>query len=48
MEKKIYADSRESMPVINPSTEAVIGELPIATPDDLNRAIDASVRAHEV
>lgn len=46
--EKIYAEGRQSQPVINPSTEEAIGEVPLATPDELARAVDASVSAHKI
>jgi len=36
---------RTTRPVINPATEAVLGSLPLATPADLDRALDAAQRA---
>ncbi len=47
-EIKMYIHGRwrsaaDTMPVINPSTEAVIGQVPIATPTDLDDAVAAAV-----
>ena len=39
-------ENRERIPVIDPATEAVIGEIPKATPDDIGRAIEAAGRAY--
>ncbi|MGW5233062.1 NAD-dependent succinate-semialdehyde dehydrogenase [Streptomyces nodosus] len=35
-------------PVINPATEEVIGEVPLATGDDLDRALDAAARGARI
>ena len=43
--KWICADARSSTPVINPSTEEVLGSAPIATSDDLERALAAADRS---
>jgi len=39
------ASSGETLPVINPATEEVIGQLPVATTDDLDRAAAAAARS---
>jgi len=39
------SSSGETAPVINPATEEVIGQLPIATPVDLDRAVAAAASA---
>ena len=36
---------RTMRPVINPATEVILGSLPLATPADLDRALDAAQRA---
>ena len=36
---------RKSQPVINPATEETLGQLPHATPADLDRALGAAQRA---
>lgn len=41
----IDAGSRETLAVINPATEEVIGQLPVATEADVRRAADAARRA---
>jgi len=38
-------DGRRSQPLINPATEEVLGELPHATPADLDRALESAQRA---
>ncbi|GAB7106041.1 NAD-dependent succinate-semialdehyde dehydrogenase [Streptomyces phaeofaciens JCM 4814] len=35
-------------PIVNPATEEVIGEVPLATPADLDRALDAAAAGFEV
>lgn len=42
------AAGRTSEPVLNPSTGAVLGELPHATDADLDEALASSARGHEV
>ena len=39
------AQGRKSQPVINPATEEVLGQLPHASPADLDRALAAAQRA---
>jgi succinate-semialdehyde dehydrogenase/glutarate-semialdehyde dehydrogenase len=39
---------RPTRPVVNPATEQVLGRLPLATPADLDRALDAAQRAWPV
>src|SRR5688572_16370980 len=39
------AQGRKTQPVINPATEEVLGQLPLATPADLERALAAAQRA---
>ena len=43
----IAASERETLPVENPSTGETIGALPVATADDIARAIDAAQRAFD-
>jgi succinate-semialdehyde dehydrogenase/glutarate-semialdehyde dehydrogenase len=38
-------DGRKSQPLVNPATEEVLGELPHATPADLDRALASAQRA---
>jgi len=38
-------DGRKTQPLVNPATEEVLGELPHATPADLDRALAAAQRA---
>ena len=43
--KTVFANKlRQSHAVVNPATGAVIGALPLATPDDLDRALAAAAR----
>jgi succinate-semialdehyde dehydrogenase/glutarate-semialdehyde dehydrogenase len=39
---------RDTLPVLNPATEEVLGRLPVASRDDLARAVAAAARGHEV
>jgi succinate-semialdehyde dehydrogenase/glutarate-semialdehyde dehydrogenase len=41
----VGADARETQAVINPATDQVLGALPMATADDLDRAVDAAAGA---
>ena len=43
----ILAEGRHEQPVFNPATGAVIGQLPHATREDLDRALAAAARAFE-
>lgn len=43
----ITADQRDSIEVLNPATGAEIGRLPVATADDLARALESSRRAFQ-
>jgi len=43
----ISASERETLPVENPSTGETIGALPVATREDVNRAIDAAQRTFD-
>ncbi|MDB5092660.1 MAG: NAD-dependent succinate-semialdehyde dehydrogenase, partial [Candidatus Eremiobacteraeota bacterium] len=40
----ISADQRESLPVHDPATGETIGRVPIATDDDLRRALESTAR----
>lgn len=40
----IGAEHRDTQPVINPATGAVIGQVPLATADDLDRALESAQR----
>ena len=42
------ASDGASQPVLNPATEEVIGHVPLATADDLDRAVEAAVRGFAV
>ncbi|MBU6207775.1 MAG: aldehyde dehydrogenase family protein, partial [Alphaproteobacteria bacterium] len=42
--EKVYAGSRRTYQVVNPATEEVIGELPLADAADLERALAAAAR----
>ena len=44
----IGADGRETHTVVNPATGEALGELPLATPADLNRALDAAARGFRI
>src|SRR4030095_9341083 len=44
----LTAHGRRTMPVVNPATEEVLGELPLASAADLDRALDAARRAWPV
>ncbi|MEU4557658.1 NAD-dependent succinate-semialdehyde dehydrogenase [Actinoplanes sp. NPDC023936] len=43
-----WISSTRSAPVINPATEEVVGQVPLATIDDLDRAVAAAVRGGRV
>lgn len=43
----IGIEGRQSLPVLNPSTEEVLGRLPVATDDDLDQAVKAAVAGHQ-
>ena len=38
----LKGEGRRTLPVINPATEEVLGQLPLATPADLDRALEAA------
>jgi len=42
------ASDGASQPVLNPATEEVVGHVPLATADDLDRAVEAAVRGFAV
>jgi len=42
--EKIGTEGRATFAVVNPATEEVLGRLPLATPADLDRALDAAAR----
>jgi succinate-semialdehyde dehydrogenase / glutarate-semialdehyde dehydrogenase len=46
--QRLGREGRRTQPVINPATEEVLGELPLATPADLDRALEAARRAWPV
>jgi len=41
------ADGRETLPVVNPATQETIGQLPVATREDLDLALTSAARAFE-
>ena len=41
----LKGEGRRTLPVINPATEEVLGQLPLASPADLDRALEAAQRA---
>lgn len=42
-----WTGSGQSMPVLNPATEETIAEVPIASPDDIQTALDGAKRAQK-
>jgi succinate-semialdehyde dehydrogenase/glutarate-semialdehyde dehydrogenase len=46
--QRLSGEGRRTVPVINPATEEVLGELPLASAADLDRALDAAQRAWPV
>jgi succinate-semialdehyde dehydrogenase/glutarate-semialdehyde dehydrogenase len=46
--QRLDRTGRRTMPVVNPATQAVLGELPLANPGDLDAALDAAKRAWPV
>ncbi len=44
----LSAAGRETLPVLNPATEEVLGQLPVASADDMAQAIASAARGHEV
>jgi succinate-semialdehyde dehydrogenase / glutarate-semialdehyde dehydrogenase len=45
---RLTGGGRPTMPVVNPATEEVLGELPLATPADLDAALEAARKAWPV
>lgn len=43
----IGAGERESLPVLNPATDSILGQLPVATRSDLDDALDAAAHAFD-
>ena len=43
----VEANGRETMPVVNPATQEVLGQLPMATQADLDLALESSAKAFE-
>src|SRR5512139_2513584 len=46
--QRLGAEGRRTVPVINPATEEVLGQLPLATAADLDRALEAAQRSWPV
>jgi succinate-semialdehyde dehydrogenase / glutarate-semialdehyde dehydrogenase len=46
--ERVFGAGRDEVPVINPSNEAVLGSVPVATKADLDRALDAAERGFAV
>jgi succinate-semialdehyde dehydrogenase/glutarate-semialdehyde dehydrogenase len=46
--ERLGAAGRATHGVINPATGGILGELPLATPDDLDRALDAAARGYRM
>lgn len=46
--EKVFAGDRRTHKVVNPATEDVIGELPLANAADLDRALDAAARGFKI
>lgn len=46
--ERVSGGGRRTKPVINPANGKVLAELPLATPEDLNQALDAAQRAFPV
>ncbi|MGZ3574747.1 MAG: NAD-dependent succinate-semialdehyde dehydrogenase [Vulcanimicrobiaceae bacterium] len=46
--ERVSSDARESLPVLDPSTGGTLGRLPIATAEDMQRALAAADRGFEV
>lgn len=42
----LAADARETIPVINPATHETVAQLPVASTDDLDRALEAAQAAY--
>jgi succinate-semialdehyde dehydrogenase / glutarate-semialdehyde dehydrogenase len=41
-------EGRRSLPIVNPANEQVLGHFPVATDEDLDRAVRSSVEGHKV
>ncbi len=41
-------ESRRKLPILNPSTEEILGYFPVATDEDLDNSVRASVEGHKV
>jgi succinate-semialdehyde dehydrogenase/glutarate-semialdehyde dehydrogenase len=41
-------DGRRVLPILNPATEKVLGHFPVASDDDLDRAVQSSVEGHRI
>ena len=46
--QRLRGEGRRTLPVINPATEEVLGELPLASASDLDRALEAAERSWPV
>ena len=46
--QRLRGEGRRTLPVINPATEEVLGELPLASASDLDRALEAAQRSWPV
>jgi len=46
--QRLRGEGRQTLPVINPATEEVLGELPLANASDLDRALEAAQRSWPV
>jgi succinate-semialdehyde dehydrogenase / glutarate-semialdehyde dehydrogenase len=46
--EKVFAGDRRTHKVVNPATEDVIGELPLANAADLDRALEAAARGFKI
>jgi succinate-semialdehyde dehydrogenase / glutarate-semialdehyde dehydrogenase len=46
--QRLRGEGRRTLPVINPATEEVLGELPLASTADLDRALEAAQRSWPV
>ena len=44
----ISIEDRQSLPIVNPSTEEVLGYFPVASDEDLDHAVRSSVAGHKV
>jgi succinate-semialdehyde dehydrogenase / glutarate-semialdehyde dehydrogenase len=46
--EKVFAGDRRTHKVVNPATEDVIGELPLASTDDLDRALETAAKGFRI